>query len=206
MTEAALVNACSPRFEQALAAFDAANARDPNRDRDDDGRILPRQLLYARRMSACLAGYRPAAPEALRLAARAQHLRRWEIARADYPAGRQGYLHWRRALQRFHAAAAAAVLREVGYDDALIGRVQTLLLKTGLRRDADAQCLEDVICAVFLRYYCAEFARPHAPDKVRHILVKTWAKMSPRGRDFALRLALPAPTRSLVEQALAAGA
>ena len=34
--------------------------------------------------------------ETLLLAARAHHLRRWELPRDSYPVGRAGYLRWRR--------------------------------------------------------------------------------------------------------------
>lgn len=190
------------RFVYAIAAFDAANAQDPNRDVDEHGVEHPRELLYAQRMSVRLLQYRPDAPETLRLAARAQHLRRWTIPRASYPQGRSGYHRWRNALKTYHADTAGAILREAGYDDASIARVRELLAKENLRQDADAQCLEDVVCLVFLQFYCADFARPRPPEKVSDILRKTWAKMSPRGREAALSLPLPAATRARIEQAL----
>ena len=48
-------------------------------------------------------GSPPDGPEAVRLAARCQHIRRWTIPRADYPAGREGYRRWRTDLARFRA-------------------------------------------------------------------------------------------------------
>ena len=69
------------RFDATIAAFDAANAEDPNRDEGQ-----PKELLYARRMSAMLARFAPDAPEAVRLAARAQHLQRWKTPRTSFPA------------------------------------------------------------------------------------------------------------------------
>ena len=65
-----------PRFERAVALFDAANAEDPNRDEGQ-----PKELLYAMRMSEMIDRYAPEASEAARLAVRAQHIRRWTVPR-----------------------------------------------------------------------------------------------------------------------------
>jgi hypothetical protein len=90
----------------------------------------------------------------------------------------------------------------VGYDDATIQRVQTLLRKERLKRDPEVQCLEDVICLVFLEHYLAAFATQHDEVKVLDILRKTWTKMSPRGHEVALTLPMSPEARRLVEQAL----
>jgi hypothetical protein len=95
-------------------------------------------------------------------------------------------------------------LRDVGYDDATIGRVQTLLRKESLKRDPEVQCLEDVICLVFLENYLAAFATQHDEAKILNIVQKTWKKMSPRGHEAALTLSMSPAARRLVEQALAA--
>ena len=164
----------------------------------------PKELLYAQRMTAWLDKLAPDASEALRLAVRCQHIRRWTIPRHTYALDRRGYLRWRTMLAKFHADTAAAILRDVGYAAATIHRVQTLLRKEGLKRDPEVQCLEDVICLVFLENYCAAFATQHDEAKVLDILQKTWKKMSPHGREVALTLPIPTATRRLVEQALAA--
>jgi len=189
------------RLAEAYARIDAANAEDP-RSEDVDGRQVPKELLYGQRMTATLSSFRPDAPEAVRLAARAQHIRRWEIPRSDYPEGRKGYLRWRTTLYQRHADLAAEICAAVGYDDDTIASVRALLRKRGLGRDEHVQILEDVICLVFLQHYFAEFARKHDDDKVVSILQKTWAKMSPAAREAALRLDL-GPERRLVERALA---
>lgn len=191
------------RFETAVARFDAANAADPNSEMFE-GRPYPKELLYAQRMSAWLDKLVPDASETLRLAVRCQHIQRWTIARRDYPMDRRGYLRWRTALGQFHAATAGDILREVGYDDAAIRRVQTLLRKEGLKRDAEVQCLEDVACLVFLESYFADFASQHETDKVIDIIQKTWKKMSSRGHEAALTLRLPRAAQALVAQALEA--
>lgn len=190
------------RFESAMARFDTAHAEDPTTEAAE-GECHPKELLYAQRMSAWLDKLNPDASEALRLAARCQHIRRWTIPRRDYPMDRRGYLRWRTTLAKFHASTAGDILRDVGYDDATISQVQKLLRKEGLKRDPEVQCLEDVICLVFLESYFADFATQHDPDKIIDIVQKTWKKMSPQGRKAALTLRLPGEARALVEKALA---
>src|SRR5665213_3687401 len=81
----------SPRFDHALALIDAANGRDPNRA-NFEGREYPAELIYSMRMSEWLDRLEPTASEALRLAVRCQHLRRWEVPRSQFPMTRPGYL------------------------------------------------------------------------------------------------------------------
>ncbi|MCB2379483.1 DUF4202 domain-containing protein [Hymenobacter sp. BT635] len=191
------------RFTAALERFDAANTEDPNQDTDTEGRSWPKELLYAQRMSACLARVAPEAPEAVQLAARCQHIRRWAIPRHDFPMDRAGYHQWRNTLKKYHADVAGQILTEVGYDEATIARVQALLQKQQLTRDADVQLLEDVICLVFLEYYFLDFARQHPEEKIIDIVQKTWRKMTPQGHALALQLPLPPDAQALVAKALA---
>ena len=190
-----------PQFENALAAIDAANAADPNRV-SVDGREAPKEFVYAERMTRWLNALAPDASETLRLAVRAQHIRRWEIPRDRYPMDRIGYLKWRTDLKHLHARIAGDILREAGYGPEAIARVQALIKKERLKQDAEAQALEDVACLVFLENYFADFAKGHDADKVVSILRKTWLKMSPRGQDAALKLDMPSEARALVEKAL----
>lgn len=185
------------RLRRALERIDAEHARDPERDAGGE----PKELAYARRMSAWLERLAPEASEALRLAARCQHLRRWEIPRSTYPPGAEGYRKWRRAEAAAHAALAGKLLNE--YDGVTVGRAQALIRKENLKRDAETQLLEDVSCLVFLESTFAEFAAKHDEPTLVRILRKTWAKMSPRGREAALALELPAPLRAIVEKAAA---
>lgn len=190
------------RFQNALAEIDAANARDPNREKTPEG-AAPKELVYGRRMSAWLERLYPAAGIPLRLAARAQHIRRWEVPRSDYPEGRTGYLKWRTGLYGYHAEKAAEILAGVGYDTETVERVKFLIQKKNLRRDPETQALEDVVCLVFLEFYFDSFSNEHPEEKVVDILQKTWYKMSTVGREAALRLAMPERARRLVEKALA---
>jgi hypothetical protein len=190
------------RFQAAIDRFDAANAEDPNTE-EADGVSHPKELLYAQRMTAWLEKLAPEASEVLRLAARAQHIRRWTIPRRDYSMTRTGYLKWRTALYHFHAETAGDILREVGYDAITVAAVQALLRKEQLKRNPDTQCLEDVACLVFLESYLASFAPRYDEQKVLDVLRKTWKKMSAQGQAAARALALPTAPRALLEKALA---
>ena len=192
------------RYECAISRFDAINAADPNLETVDAARE-PKELVYARRMSEMLERLAPDAPEAVRLAARCQHVRRWEIPRARYPAMPEGYKAWRARLLDFHAEAGAAVLRECGYDEAMVASVASLLRKERLKRNPDAQLLEDVIGLVFLQFYLADFVAQHPQyddAKFTDILQKTFRKMSARGREAAGTLvAVPVDLAAIVAQA-----
>ncbi|MEM1416207.1 MAG: DUF4202 domain-containing protein [Myxococcota bacterium] len=190
------------RLARAFARIDAANAEDPNRD-DDGGAPVAKELLYGRRMSAELEAFAPEASDAVKLAARAQHIRRWTVPRSDFPMDRAGYHRWRTHLYDVHADAAEAILRDVGYGDEVVGRVRKMLRKKGIKSDPEVQLLEDVICLCFLRHYWAAFAAKHDEEKLVGILQKTWRKMSPEGQAAALRLPLGAADLALVEKALA---
>jgi len=191
----------SEKFRNAIKAFDKANSKDPNAE-TVDGEDYPKELLYAQRMTEWLDKMNPDASEALRLAARCQHIERWVIPREEYPENRPGYLKWRNELKKYHAERAGAILKEVGYDQETIKRVQKLVMKKGIKTDPEAQMLEDVICLVFLSYYFDDFAEKHDDEKLVSILKKTWRKMSVEGRSKALELDMPDESRKLVQRAV----
>ena len=190
------------RYARALDRFDEANRHDPNRV-VVDGVESPDELLYAQRMTRWLHRLEPGASEPLRLAVRCQHLCRWMIPRSDYPMNRAGYHQWRTTLARFHADKAGEILRDVGYEDQTVRRVQSLVRKEGLKTDPEAQTLEDVACLVFLENEFSEFAARHDEQKVVGIVARTWKKMSDRGRAAALALDLRPADRALIGKALA---
>ncbi|MDB5261977.1 MAG: hypothetical protein JWQ14_1258 [Adhaeribacter sp.] len=190
------------RFEAAIQKFDEVNAEDPQTE-VVDGVSYPKEVLYAQRMTTCLNKVAPDASEALQLAVRCQHIRRWAIPRQDFPMDKVGYHKWRNSLKSYHAEIAGQLLEEVGYDPEIIGRVQFLVQKRQLKIDPEVQLLEDVICLVFLEYYFLDFARQHEEEKIIDIVQKTWRKMTPKGHEWALQLALPAEAQALVAKALA---
>jgi hypothetical protein len=189
------------RFNRAIQLFDDANRQDPNHT-SADGIEYPDALLYARRMTDWLLKIEPNASEALRLAARSQHILRWQIQRSRYPMTRAGYHEWRNDLAVFHARESASLLQQAGYDASTINRVQSLLKKENLKTDPEMQTLEDVICLVFLEHYFSDFAKKHEEPKLIKILQRTWRKMSARGQAAALKLPLPPSDRWLIEKAL----
>ena len=189
------------RFENALRLIDEANARDPNRE-SVDGVEQPKELIYSQRMTSWLEKIAPDASDALRLAARAQHICRWKIPRNDYPMDRVGYHRWRKKLANFHSDTAGKLLVQAGYDCDTIERVQALVQKQQLKSDPETQTLEDAVCLVFLEDYFADFSQKHDDKKLVRILRKTWAKMSSRGHQLALGLDLDAAARALIEKAL----
>lgn len=189
----------SIRFFNAIEKIDAINAQDPRLEQG-----VPQELLYSKRMSDWLLRLDPHAAEALQLAARAQHICRWQIERSAFPLGPVGYRQWRNALTRLHVEKTGEILSAVGYDDSTVIRVQSLMRKERLKLDVESQMLEDVVCLVFLENYFASFSIKHETEKVIDILRKTWAKMSERAQSEALRLPMSSVARDLVGTALAA--
>jgi hypothetical protein len=178
------------RLLEALSAIDAANGDDPHTILVR-GQRRPKELAHAELVSNWIEKLAPDASAALKLAGRAHHLRRWEIPRADYPEGREGYLRWRRALHDLHAERAGAILSPLGYDAALIRRVSDLLHKRGLARgEPEAQVLEDALCLVFLETQYRELAERLSAEKLLDVTAKTLRKMSERAKAFALELPL----------------
>jgi hypothetical protein len=191
------------RLTQTLAAFDTANMQDPNHEMVD-GKPLPKEWIYAQRMSEHLHHFCKSPSEALQLAARSQHICRWKIPRSDYPMDKQGYKKWRMDLAKLHGDIAGDIMLQQGYDELMVARVKDLLLKRSLKRDEEVQQLEDVVCLVFIQYYLEDFASKHDEAKLIDIIRKTWNKMSSQGHEAALKLPLPDSMLTLVSKALAA--
>ena len=191
-------------LEAVIADIDAANASDPRLD-VIDGVSRPREVVYAERMSACLAQMYPGASEALRIAARAQHICRWRIARDGYPLGREGYNAWRSACREHHATLTSTIMRRHGYREAQVAHVAKIIKKEELKRDPESQALENVVAVVFARHYLAEFVASHRDydeAKLVGILKKTMRKMDAIGHDAVRALRLAPELRGVVEKAL----
>ncbi|QSP95228.1 DUF4202 domain-containing protein [Marinobacter salinisoli] len=197
----------SAQLTCALEKIDSANRADPNQEMVE-GESMPRELAYSQHMTRWLFALEPNPSERMQIACRAQHIERWTMPRADFPEGRKAYYQWRQACGRMHGARAAEIMVECGYEAAECERVETILTKRELRKDADTQLLEDVACMVFLEKYFADFYEEKADydrEKWLRIVRRTWGKMSPRGHEAALKLAegMPEHLLALLQEALA---
>jgi hypothetical protein len=189
------------RFAAAIQRFDEENSRDPN--------ILaleampgPRELVYSHWLSAWVLTLNPEASEELRLAARCQHLCRWMMPRENHPRTRAGYLQWREQLKKYHAHKAGEILREVGYPESVVLRVQALNLKRLFPHDEEARVLEDALCLVFLERQLGELAGKTSDEKVVNALRKSWRKMTPAAQAMAFTLPYGAKEKALLDRAL----
>ncbi len=196
----------SSMYQAAIAAFDKANAEDPNKE-TAGGIEYPKELLYARRMTDMQERYAPEAPEEVKLAVRAQHIQRWKIPRGDYAMDKPGYMLWRTTLYKFHAETAGSLMKEAGCDDDMIARVKTIVGKKELKSNPGTQMMEDIVDLTFLEHYLLAFAAQHADyDEAKWIGIirKTWNKMTPHAHEFALagKIKLPDALLPLIFKAV----
>lgn len=187
------------RFAKAIASFDAYHQKDPNTE-INNGKVFPKEFLYALRMTDRLARFAPNADEYIKLAARCQHIGRREIPREKYPMNKKGYLQWRNEEKMHHAKIAEGILSDCGYDPETIEQVKFLLLKKELYTNAGTQLLEDVVCLVFIEYYLEDFAAKHDDEKVVDILRKTIKKMTPAALEAVGELKLPDRIKPLIDR------
>jgi tRNAThr (cytosine32-N3)-methyltransferase len=183
--------------ERARQLIDQAHAGDPHRAAD--GRAA--ELVYADRMEAWVRKLVPNADDLLLLAARCQHLERFQVPRTTFPEGKAGYYAWRRSLYTRQAERCRSLLLEAGYSRDDAAAAAKWVAKVGLASDPGTQALEDAACLVFLENEIESFAAQHADyprEKFVDILRKTWKKMSPAAQSAATSLALPAPIAALL--------
>ena len=184
--------------EGAISAIDAANADDPNRL---EGEALA--LVQGRLAHEWVLRLDPDASDALVLAARAHHLRRWVVPRSTYPEGRPGYLRWRRDQKTRHATELGRILDAHGIDTATTERATTIVQKIGLGADPEVQMFEDAVCLTFLETQLAPTVDKVADDEhMVAVIVKTLGKMSEAGRAAALTIALDGHGGELVGRAV----
>lgn len=194
----------SPRLAAVFAAIDAANAEDP-RKIEINGESRSYENVYSERMIDRLRAMYPDASELLQIAARAQHLRRFDIPRENYPEGRNGYNDWRRSCREHHAKLVAEIMARHGYSGTDIAHVGMLIRKEKLKKDRESQALENVVDVVFVEHYFDEFIGKYSgydDDKIIDIVGKTLRKMSPKGHQAALALDLPERTRTFIMAAV----
>ena len=165
------------------------------------GETRPKELAHAELATEWIEKLVDAPSEALCLAVRAHHIRRWEIPRSEYPEGLAGYHRWRRNLQAFHAERVGEILVANGYEPDAVARVQALVKKQGLGTDPEVQALEDALCLVFVETQFRELAARLDEAKLLDVTRKTLRKMSPAAIAHALELPLGAEDLALLERA-----
>jgi hypothetical protein len=185
-------------IERARAAIDAANAADPN---THDGEPLAQ--LQGRLAEEWVVRLDPDASAALRLAARAHHLRRWTVPRASYPDGRAGYLRWRHDQKQRHADELRQLLDQAGVDPTVVARAAAIVAKLGLGRDPEVQVFEDSVCLTFLETQLGATADRLDPDRMTTVIAKTLTKMSDAGKAAAITIEFDQRGRDLLTRAVA---
>ncbi len=188
------------RLERAFSAIDAANAADPNTIAVR-GEARAKEQAHAEMACEWIARLVAEPSDALWVAARAHHVRRWAIPRAEYPAGRKGYLIWRKALQKLHADIVGEILAAHRWSGDEIALVQDLVRKRRLGRDAEAQALEDALCLVFLETQLEGVADQLEDDHTIDVLRKTLKKMSAAAIALAAELPMDPRGRALLARA-----
>ncbi|MEH6382998.1 MAG: DUF4202 domain-containing protein [Colwellia sp.] len=196
----------SSRLTAVHSAIDKINSEDPNKTQVN-GLSQPNELLYGQYMTACLEQYFPQSNELVKIAVRAQHIKRWDLKRNEFDEGKAGYYQWRIAQGKFHAQLTKSLMLENGYDENEAELTACILRKEQLKTNENTQTLEDVACLVFLQYYfdafAAKYTEANNEAKIIRIVQKTWGKMSDRGHEIALSLTLPNHLAALVGKALA---
>ena len=163
------------RLQEVLSSIDALHSQDPGRT---DGKAS--ELIYAERMTSWLGRLEPDASEELQIAVRSQHLCRWEVPRSEYPEGRVGYLQWRAALGKRHADRAVDLMGQQGYNAQSRQQTYRLIRKLNLKRNQEAQTLEDCACLVFLEFEFTGFAGKHTEEKLILLFRKPGRKCQSR--------------------------
>lgn len=195
----------SEKLSNTFKAIDDINSQDPNLV-VIEGISQSKELVYGQQMSACLNQYWSEANEVLQIAVRAQHIKRWQLKRTEYPEGKAGYYQWRIAQGRFHAELTANIMLDEGYNQTEADRCAAILRKENIKTNSDTQTLEDVACLVFLMHYFDEFAAKYTSQnneaKIVRIVQLTWKKMSDEAHEIALSLTLPDHLAAIVTKAL----
>jgi hypothetical protein len=185
---------------RAIEMIDLANDDDPR-----DWRGEPLALAQGRLAHDWVLRLDPDASDALRLAVRAHHLRRWVVPRDSYPDGRPGYLRWRRDQKQRHADELRSLLEECGVDEPTVSRATTIVAKVGLGSDPEVQVFEDAVCLTFLETQLDSTADRLDEERMVTVIAKTLAKMSDAGRSAAMTIVLDERGAALVARALDAG-
>jgi hypothetical protein len=198
------VRGLTPAYTAAVEMIDSANAEDPSQILVR-GALLPLALAHGRLAVDWVSRLVADPDEPLLLAARAHHLRRWEVPRTDYPAGRPGYLRWRRDQKARHAREVGVILVDAGYGAEAVGRAQRLVRREGLGTDPEAQVVEDAACLVFIETQLVAVSERFERDHLLEVIRKTARKMSPAALALVSLIPLAPAGTALLSDALGDG-
>ena len=190
-------------YQKAVELILEKNQLDPDK-KIIDGNEVGANVLYSQYMGEWQERLYPEVDETIKLAARAQHICRWELKRNDFPEGKAGYFKWRTTLAKLHAKILSEIMEECGYSSDEIARASEACQKKNFKNNNDSQCVEDCACMVFLNYYFDDFIAKHSDEKLVDIVQKTWGKMSEKSHEAALKLDLSEKALSIVKTALGA--
>ncbi|MDD7987076.1 DUF4202 domain-containing protein [Lentisphaera marina] len=190
-------------FQKAVSLIIAKNQLDPDK-KIIDGKEVGANFLYSQYMGEWQEKLYPHVDDSIKLAARAQHICRWELKRNDFPDGKAGYFKWRTSLAKLHAEILSEIMKECAFLDEDIARAAEACQKKNFKNNQDSQCVEDCACMVFLNYYFDDFIAKHSDEKLIGIVGKTWGKMSEKAHEAALKLDLSEKALSIVKAALGA--
>lgn len=190
----------APSLETILALIDAANAQDPNRHDDRPLAQLQgeRATHWVTQLTSTGAA---AASDAVVVAARGHHLRRWEFPRSDFPAGRPGYLRWRREAKQRHAGLIGDIVTDAGWPQDQRAEVERLTKRQGLGTDASTQLVEDAACLVFLETQFEDMVSRTETEKMIDVVARTLKKMSPEAIALTAQIPLSTEAQNIVERA-----
>ncbi len=189
------------RTADAIAAIDTANDGDPTVVSVRGGHH-PLAQIHGVLAYEWVLHLHPDADDTWLLAARAHHLRRWELPRSHYEPGRSGYLKWKRDQRRRHASDVAELLAGLGYDPSTIERVQELVRRDNLAVDPGSQAIEDAACLAFVETQLADVATKLDRTHLIDVLRKTARKMTPAGAAAISLIPLADAERDLLAEAL----
>jgi len=174
---------------------------DPRRE-TVGGEEGPRDLLFTKRVVAWIERLEPHPSEALILAAWGHDLHRWRLPRDSQAMTTAGYHKWRRAQAVLSSDEVSKILKTEGIQDSEIGRVRDVILKTRFPDDPDSRILEDADCLAFIELKLESYLSEWDEAKTVRILKGTLEKMTPKAREFALKIPLSQEAVRLLKLAL----
>lgn len=188
------------KFQKAITKIQEGLKKDP-RWESFQGREGGRDELFTQRVVEWIQKLESSPSEILLLAAWGHTQNRWTLERSTYPMNTKGYHQWRFAQSKLSANEAEKILRDCGYNDEIVQKVCTLILKSNFPKDPDSQVLEDAACLAFMEMKYESYIPEWGEEKYIRILKGTLEKMTPRAQTLALKISYSPAGRQLLEKA-----